>query len=213
MGRALAREHPVEADLVCPVPDSGTPAAIGYAHESGIPYGMGIIRNQYMGRTFIEPTEQIRNMGVRLKLNVNRSLIAGKRVVLVDDSVVRGTTSRKIKDMILDAGAAAVHFRIASPPTAWPCFYGVDTPDRDKLLAANMTPEEMRDWIGVNSLAFVSLDGLYRAVGEAGGRNKACPQYCDACFSGDYPVAPFDQLERGFRMKAGSETAMNEAAE
>ncbi|MGN7870889.1 Amidophosphoribosyltransferase precursor [Paracoccus haematequi] len=213
IGVELAREAPIEADLVCPVPDSGTPAAIGFAQESGIPYGMGIIRNQYMGRTFIEPTEQIRNMGVRLKLNVNRSLIAGKRVVLVDDSVVRGTTSRKIKDMILDAGAAEVHFRIASPPTAWPCFYGVDTPDRDKLLAANMTPEEMRDWIGVNSLAFVSLDGLYRAVGEAQGRNNACPQYCDACFSGDYPVAPFDQLERGFRMKAGSETAMNEAAE
>ena len=154
-----------------------------------------------MGRTFIEPTEQIRNMGVRLKLNVNRALVKGKRVVLVDDSVVRGTTSRKIKDMILDAGAAEVHFRIASPPTAWPCFYGVDTPDRDKLLAANMSPEEMRDWIGVDSLAFVSLDGLYRAVGEAQGRNASCPQYCDACFSGDYPVAPFDQLERGFRMK------------
>lgn len=128
IGVELAREAPVEADLVCPVPDSGTPAAIGYAHESGIPFGMGIIRNQYMGRTFIEPTEQIRNMGVRLKLNVNRALVKGKRVVLVDDSVVRGTTSRKIKDMILDAGAAEVHFRIASPPTAWPCFYGVDTP-------------------------------------------------------------------------------------
>lgn len=201
IGVELAREAPVEADLVCPVPDSGTPAAIGYAHESGIPYGMGIIRNQYMGRTFIEPTEQIRNMGVRLKLNVNRALVAGKRVVLVDDSVVRGTTSRKIKDMILDAGAAEVHFRIASPPTAWPCFYGVDTPDRDKLLAAQMSEEEMREWIGVDSLAFVSLDGLYRAVGEARGRDKSCPQYCDACFSGEYPVAPFDQLERGFRMK------------
>ena len=203
IGVELAREAPVEADLVCPVPDSGTPAAIGYAHESGIPFGMGIIRNQYMGRTFIEPTEQIRNMGVRLKLNVNRALVAGRRVVLVDDSVVRGTTSRKIKDMILDAGAAEVHFRIASPPTAWPCFYGVDTPDREKLLAAQMSEEEMREWIGVDSLAFVSLDGLYRAVGAAGGRNAACPQYCDACFSGDYPVAPFDQLERGFRMKAG----------
>jgi|TARA_B100001146_G_scaffold222821_1_gene236033 amidophosphoribosyltransferase len=213
IGVELAREAPIEADLVCPVPDSGTPAAIGFAQESGIPYGMGIIRNQYMGRTFIEPTEQIRNMGVRLKLNVNRSLIAGKRVVLVDDSVVRGTTSRKIKDMIIDAGAAEVHFRIASPPTAWPCFYGVDTPERDKLLAAQMSPEEMRDWIGVDSLAFVSLDGLYRAVGEAGGRNTKSPQYCDACFSGDYPVAPFDQLERGFRMKPGSETAINEAAE
>ncbi|KGJ06605.1 amidophosphoribosyltransferase [Paracoccus versutus] len=202
IGVELAREAPVEADLVCPVPDSGTPAAIGYAHESGIPFGMGIIRNQYMGRTFIEPTEQIRNMGVRLKLNVNRALVKGKRVVLVDDSVVRGTTSRKIKDMILDAGAAEVHFRIASPPTAWPCFYGVDTPDREKLLAAQMSEEEMREWIGVDSLAFVSLDGLYRAVGEAKGRNNACPQYCDACFSGEYPVAPFDQLERGFRMKS-----------
>lgn len=213
IGVELAREAPVEADLVCPVPDSGTPAAIGFAQESGIPYGMGIIRNQYMGRTFIEPTDQIRNMGVRLKLNVNRALIRGKRVVLVDDSVVRGTTSRKIKDMIMDAGAAEVHFRIASPPTAWPCFYGVDTPDRDKLLAAQMTPDEMREWIGVDSLSFVSLDGLYRAVGESGGRNAKCPQYCDACFSGDYPVAPFDQLERGFRMKPGSETALNEAAE
>ena len=177
IGVELAREAPVDADLVCPVPDSGTPAAIGYAAESGIPYGMGIIRNQYMGRTFIEPTEQIRNMGVRLKLNVNRALIAGKRVVLVDDSVVRGTTSQKIKDMIIDAGAAEVHFRIASPPTAWPCFYGVDTPERDKLLAAQMTPEQMRDWIGVDSLSFVSLDGLYRAVGEARGRDDSSPQY------------------------------------
>lgn len=213
IGVELAREAPIEADLVCPVPDSGTPAAIGYAQETGIPYGMGIIRNQYMGRTFIEPSDQIRNMGVRLKLNVNRALIRDKRVVLVDDSVVRGTTSRKIKDMILEAGAAEVHFRIASPPTAWPCFYGVDTPERDKLLAAQMSPEEMREWIGVDSLAFVSLDGLYRAVGEAKGRNKKCPQYCDACFSGDYPVAPFDQLERGFSMKPGSETAVTEAAE
>ena len=202
IGVELAREAPVEADLVCPVPDSGTPAAIGYAHESGIPFGMGIIRNQYVGRTFIEPTEQIRNMGVRLKLNVNRPLISGKRVILVDDSVVRGTTSRKIKDMILDAGAAEVHFRIASPPTAWPCFYGVDTPDRDKLLAARMSEDEMRDWIGVDSLKFISLDGLYRAAGAAKGRDRASPQYCDACFSGDYLVAPADQIANGFTMKA-----------
>jgi amidophosphoribosyltransferase len=202
IGVELARETPVEADLVCPVPDSGTPAAIGFAHESGIPFGMGIIRNQYMGRTFIEPTEQIRNMGVRLKLNVNRALIRGKRVVLVDDSVVRGTTSQKIKEMILDAGAAEVHFRIASPPTAWPCFYGVDTPDRDKLLAATMTEDEMRAHLGVDSLKFISLDGLYRAVGEAGGRNATCPQYCDACFSGEYPVAPSDMIEKGFQVKA-----------
>lgn len=202
IGVELAREAPVEADLVCPVPDSGTPAAIGYSQESGIPYAMGIIRNQYMGRTFIEPTESIRNMGVRLKLNVNRALVKGKRVILVDDSVVRGTTSRKIKDMIVDAGAAEVHFRIASPPTAWPCFYGVDTPERSKLLAANMSEEEMRDWIGVDSLKFVSLDGLYRAVGAAEGRNSACPQFCDACFSGEYPVAPSDQIEAGFQIKA-----------
>ncbi|MEH6773002.1 MAG: amidophosphoribosyltransferase, partial [Cereibacter changlensis] len=202
IGVELAREAPVEADLVCPVPDSGTPAAIGFSQESGIPYAMGIIRNQYMGRTFIEPTESIRNMGVRLKLNVNRALIKGKRVILVDDSVVRGTTSRKIKDMILEAGAAEVHFRIASPPTAWPCFYGVDTPERSKLLAANMSEDEMRDWIGVDSLRFISLDGLYRAAGEAEGRNDKQPQYCDACFSGQYPVAPSDKIEQGFEMKA-----------
>jgi amidophosphoribosyltransferase len=202
IGVELAREAPVDADLVCPVPDSGTPAAIGYSQESGIPYAMGIIRNQYMGRTFIEPTEQIRNMGVRLKLNVNRALIKGKRVILVDDSVVRGTTSRKIKDMILDAGAAEVHFRIASPPTAWPCFYGVDTPERSKLLAATMTEDQMRDWIGVDSLKFISLDGLYRAAGEAAGRDPRAPRFCDACFSGEYPIAPSDKLEEGFEMKA-----------
>mgnify|MGYP002622256764 FL=1 len=202
IGRELAKEAPVDADLVCPVPDSGTPAAIGYSLESGIPYAMGIIRNQYMGRTFIEPTEQIRNMGVRLKLNVNRALIRGKRVILVDDSVVRGTTSRKIKEMILDAGAAEVHFRIASPPTAWPCFYGVDTPQREKLLAATRSEDEMREHLGVDSLKFISLDGLYRAVGEAKGRDPAAPAYCDACFSGEYPVAPSDQIEKGFTLKA-----------
>lgn len=201
IGVELAREAPVEADLVCPVPDSGTPAAIGYSHESGIAYGMGIIRNQYVGRTFIEPTEQIRNMGVRLKLNVNRALVRDKRVVLVDDSLVRGTTSRKIKEMILDAGAREVHFRIASPPTAWPCFYGVDTPQREKLLAASMSEEEMRSHLGVTSLRFITLDGLYRAVGEAGGRDPVAPQYCDACFSGEYPVAPSDMIEKGFKAK------------
>lgn len=202
IGVELAKEAPIDADLVCPVPDSGTPAAIGYSQQSGIPYAMGIIRNQYMGRTFIEPTEQIRNMGVRLKLNVNRALIRGKRVILVDDSVVRGTTSRKIKEMILDAGAKEVHFRIASPPTAWPCFYGVDTPDRGKLLAATMSEEEMRTHLAVDSLKFISLDGLYRAVGESSGRSAACPQYCDACFSGEYPVSPRDMLDQGFEVKA-----------
>ncbi len=206
IGIELAREASVRADLVCPVPDSGTPAAIGFSHESGIPYGMGIIRNQYVGRTFIEPTEQIRNMGVRLKLNVNRALIRGKRVVLVDDSVVRGTTSRKIKEMILDAGAKEVHFRIASPPTMWPCFYGVDTPEREKLLAARMNEEEMRTHLGVNSLRFISLDGLYRAVGQAKGRNNRCPQYCDACFSGQYPIEPSDMIAQGFTT-AGKEAA------
>ena len=205
IGRELAKESPVDADLVCPVPDSGTPAAIGFSLESGIPYAMGIIRNQYMGRTFIEPTESIRNMGVRLKLNVNRALVKGKRIILVDDSVVRGTTSRKIKEMILDAGAAEVHFRIASPPTAWPCFYGVDTPQREKLLAATMTEEEMRIHLGVDSLKFISLDGLYRAVGQANGRDAKAPAYCDACFSGEYPVKPSDMLDRGFEMKTAAE--------
>ncbi len=200
IGRELAKEAPVSADLVCPVPDSGTPAAIGYSLQSGIPYGMGIIRNQYMGRTFIEPSEQIRNMGVRLKLNVNRALIRGKRVILVDDSVVRGTTSRKIKEMILDAGAAEVHFRIASPPTAWPCFYGVDTPQREKLLAATMSEEEMQHHLCVDSLKFITLDGLYRAVSGTNRDNKQ-PQYCDACFSGDYPVLPSDQINKGFQMR------------
>lgn len=205
IGRELAKEAPVDADLVCPVPDSGTPAAIGFSLQSGIPYAMGIIRNQYMGRTFIEPSEQIRNMGVRLKLNVNRALIRGKRVILVDDSVVRGTTSRKIKEMILEAGAAEVHFRIASPPTQWPCFYGVDTPEREKLLAATMTEAEMRDHLGVDSLKFISLDGLYRAVGQAKGRDPEAPQYCDACFSGEYPIAPTDMLEQGFMTKTAAE--------
>ncbi|WOI57325.1 amidophosphoribosyltransferase [Palleronia sp. LCG004] len=205
IGVELAREAPAEADLVCPVPDSGTPAAIGFSQESGIPYAMGIVRNQYMGRTFIEPTEQIRNMGVRLKLNVNRALIRDKRVVLVDDSVVRGTTSVKIREMLLDAGAAEVHFRVASPPTAWPCFYGVDTPEREKLLAASMSEDEMCAHLGVDSLRFISLDGMYRAVGEAGGRNADAPQYCDACFSGDYPVTPSDRIEKGFRMKTAAE--------
>ncbi|MDG1339054.1 amidophosphoribosyltransferase [Thalassobium sp. R2A62] len=205
IGVELAREAPVEADIVCPVPDGGTPAAIGYSQESGIQYAMGISRNQYIGRTFIEPTEQIRNMGVRLKLNINRALVAGKRVILVDDSVVRGTTSMKLKDMLLDAGASEVHYRIASPPTEWPCFYGVDTPERDKLLAANMTEDEMRDHLGVTSLKFVSLDGLYRAAGEAKGRDNAQPQYCDACFSGQYPVEPSDMINKGFEMKTAAE--------
>ena len=198
IGVELAREAPVEADLVCPVPDSGTPAAIGYAAESGIPFAMGIIRNAYVGRTFIEPSQQSRDIGVRLKLNVNRALVEGKRVILVDDSVVRGTTSRKIKEMVLEAGAAEVHFRIASPPTRWSCFYGVDTPNRAKLMAARLTDEEaMRAELGVDSLRFVSLDGLYRACGHPAGRDPAAPAFCDACFSGQYPIEPSDARARG----------------
>ncbi|MEP3347612.1 MAG: amidophosphoribosyltransferase [Litoreibacter sp.] len=205
IGREMARENPIEADMVCPVPDSGTPAAIGYAQESGIPFEMGIVRNQYVGRTFIEPSEQIRNMGVRLKLNVNRSLMKGKRVILVDDSVVRGTTSRKIKDMVLEAGAAEVHFRIASPPTVWPCFYGIDTPTRTELLAANMSEEEMREYIGVSSLKFISIDGLYRACGQPNGRDPKQPAYYDAVFTGDYPIPPKDMIAKGFKMKTAAE--------
>ncbi|MEL6509918.1 MAG: amidophosphoribosyltransferase [Pseudomonadota bacterium] len=205
IGAELADEAPVDADMVCPIPDSGTPAAIGYSQKSGIPFEMGIVRNQYVGRTFIEPTEQIRNMGVRLKLNVNRALIRGKRVILVDDSVVRGTTSRKIKEMILEAGAKEVHFRIASPPTIWPCFFGVDTPNRDELLAAKMTEDEMRDYLGVTSLKFISIDGLYRAVGEKNGRDPARPAYYDAVFTGDYPIAPKDMIEKGFQIKTAAE--------
>lgn len=207
IGRELARESHVEADMVCPVPDSGTPAAIGYAQESGIPFEMGIVRNQYVGRTFIEPTDQIRNMGVRLKLNVNKALIRGKRVILIDDSIVRGTTSRKIKEMILEAGAKEVHFRIASPPTIWPDFYGVDTPNQEELLAARMSEDEMAEYLGVDSLKFVSIDGLYRAVGEANGRDPANPAYHDAVFTGDYAIEPKDQIEQGFKLKSANQAA------
>ena len=192
IGAELSREKPVDADLVIPVPDSGTPAAIGYSQASGLPFELGIIRNHYVGRTFIEPSDSIRHLGVRLKHNANRAQLEGKRVVLVDDSIVRGTTSIKIVDMVRNAGAAEVHMRIASPPTTHSCFYGVDTPERDKLLAARMSLEEMQDLIKVDSLAYLSLDGLYRAVGEAG-RDDQQPTYCDACFSGDYPTRLADQ--------------------
>ncbi len=202
IGRELAREAPIEADMVCPVPDGGTPAAIGYAQESGIPFEMGIVRNQYVGRTFIEPTEQIRNMGVRLKLNVNRALVRGKRIILVDDSIVRGTTSRKLKDMILEAGAAEVHYRIASPPTIWPCFFGIDMPRREELLAVNMGEEEMRDHLGVHSIKFVSIDGLYRALGFPDGRDPDAPEFYDAVFTGDYPIDLTDMAASGFKLKA-----------
>jgi amidophosphoribosyltransferase len=187
MGAELAREAPADADVVVPVPDSGVPAALGFAHACGLPFELGIIRNHYVGRTFIQPTQAIREIGVRLKHNANRAVVAGKRVVLIDDSVVRGTTSIKIVQMLRDAGAREVHFRISSPPLLYPDFYGIDTPERDKLLAARMSLEEMRAFIGVDSLAFLSVDGIYRAMGYAG-RDNARPQFTDHCFTGDYPT-------------------------
>jgi amidophosphoribosyltransferase len=192
IGAELAREAPADADLVVPVPDSGTPAAIGFAEASGLPFDLGIIRNHYVGRTFIEPSDSIRHMGVKLKHNANPAVLRGKRVVLVDDSIVRGTTSHKIVQMVRDAGAAEVHMRIASPPTTDPCFYGVDTPEKDKLLASRMTVEEMADFIKVDSLAFLSVDGLYRAVAGAP-RDPTAPRFCDACFTGEYPTRLTDQ--------------------
>ncbi len=191
IGAELARENPVDADIVVPVPDSGVPAAIGYAQAAGLPFELGIIRNHYVGRTFIQPTDSIRHMGVKLKHNANRRILEGKRVVLVDDSIVRGTTSQKIVQMVREAGAREVHMRIASPPTRASCFYGVDTPETSKLLASRMSIAEMADFIRVDSLGFLSLDGMYRAVGEAA-RDGNAPQFCDACFSGDYPTALTD---------------------
>ncbi len=194
IGAQLAIESPVRADLVIPVPDSGTPAAIGYAQQSSIPFELGIIRSHYVGRTFIQPGDQVRHLGVKLKHNANRALISGKSVVLIDDSIVRGTTSLKIVQMMRDAGATEVHMRIASPPTRHSCFYGVDTPERSKLLAAKHNLEEMRTFIHADSLAFISIDGLYKALGEDR-RADIRPQYCDACFTGDYPTRLTDQDE------------------
>ena len=194
IGAELARENGVDADYVVPVPDSGVPAAIGYAQESGIPFELGIIRSHYVGRTFIQPSDQVRHLGVKLKHNANQALIQGKRLVLIDDSIVRGTTSLKIVQMLREAGAREVHMRIASPPTRHSCFYGVDTPERAKLLAAQMSVAQMNEYIRADSLAFVSIDGLYRALGEAV-RDEAQPQYCDACFSGAYPTRLTDHEE------------------
>ena len=191
IGATLAREAPVDADVVVPVPDSGVPAALGFAQQAGLPYELGIIRNHYVGRTFIEPTQAIRALGVRLKHSANRAIVEGKRIVLIDDSIVRGTTSVKIVQMMRDAGAKEVHFRIASPPIMYPDYYGIDMPDRDKLLAARMSLEEMRQFTGVDSLAFVSVDGLYRALGEDG-RNPLQPQFTDHYFTGDYPTTLTD---------------------
>jgi amidophosphoribosyltransferase len=193
IGVELAHEAPVaDGDVVVPVPDSGVPSAIGFAEASNIPFELGIIRNHYVGRTFIEPGQKIRNLGVRLKHNANRAMLEGKNVVLVDDSIVRGTTSRKIVEMVRAAGAKSVHMRITSPPTKYPCFYGIDTPSSEELLAHSMSTEDIAKQIGADSLAYVSLDGLYRAMGKADGRNPAKPAYCDACFSGDYPVELID---------------------
>ena len=191
IGKELAIEAPADVDLVVPVPDSGVPAAIGYAQQSGIPFELGIIRSHYVGRTFIQPSDSARHSGVKRKHNANRGLVQGKRIVLIDDSIVRGTTSMKIVEMMREAGASEVHFRVASPPTAHSCFYGVDTPERSKLLAARMEIEPMREFIKADSLAFISIDGLYRAVGSKG-RDAKCPQFCDACFTGEYPTSLTD---------------------
>ncbi len=192
LGRALAKEHPVDADVVIPVPDSGTAAAIGFARETGIPYDQGLIRSHYIGRTFIEPQQSIRHFGVKLKLNAVKEVIHGKRVVIVDDSIVRGTTSRKIVKMIRNAGAREVHVRISSPPTTHPCFYGIDTPTRSELIASSHTPEEIGRYITSDSLGYLSRDGMMAAVAAAGGGppGKQLPgaAYCDACFSGRYPI-------------------------
>jgi amidophosphoribosyltransferase len=187
MGRQLALEAPADADVVIPIPDSGVPAAIGYSQGSGMPFEFGIIRNHYVGRTFIEPEQRIRQLGVKLKHSANEAQVRGKRIVLIDDSVVRGTTSVKIVQMMREAGAKEVHMRISSPPITHPDFYGIDTPDQDKLLAAHRSLEEMRLFIGADSLAFLSVDGIYQAMGYDG-RDDDHPQFTDHCFTGEYPT-------------------------
>ena len=187
LGRLLAREQPVPADVVVPVPDSGTAAAIGYASEAGIPFRQALIRNHYVGRTFIEPSQAIRDFGVKLKLNPVRNLLAGKRIILVDDSIIRGTTSRKIIRMVRSAGAKEVHLRISCPPTTSPCFYGVDTPRKKDLIAANNTVDEIRSFIEADSLAYLSMDGLLQSCGD-GTAHGAQPTFCTACYTGNYPT-------------------------
>ncbi|HUJ29785.1 MAG TPA: amidophosphoribosyltransferase [Candidatus Acidoferrum sp.] len=182
LGRLLAREHPVEADIVAPVPDSGVPAAVGYAAESGIPFRMALIRNHYVGRTFIEPEQAIRDFGVKLKLNPVRRMLEGQRIVLVDDSIVRGTTSRKIVRMVREAGATEVHVRISCPPTISPCYYGVDTPRRDELIASRQSVEEIRQFLGADSLGYLSLESMRAAVEDTGGK------FCTSCYTGNYPT-------------------------
>lgn len=194
IGAELAREIQVDADMVIPVPDSGVPSAIGYASEAGLTFELGLIRNHYVGRTFIEPRDEIRHLGVKLKHNANRALLEGRRVIMVDDSIVRGTTAKKIVEMVRRAGAKEVHLRITSPPTIQSCFYGIDTPERRELLAAQHDVEGMRRLVGADSLAFVSVEGLYRAVCGAP-RDPHSPQFCDACFTGDYPTALTDRSD------------------
>ena len=184
LGRQLARESPADADIVVPVPDSGMGAALGYSQESGLPFQWGLIRNHYVGRTFIEPRQAIRSFGVKVKLNAVRSVLEGKRVVLIDDSIVRGTTSRKIVSMVREAGAREIHMRVSSPPTTGPCYYGIDTPTRGELIAATHGVDEIRRYIGADSLAYLSQEGLLASVGDAGGN-----RFCTACFTGRYPVA------------------------
>jgi amidophosphoribosyltransferase len=190
-GKQLAKEHAVDADVVIPVPDSGVPAAIGYSHESGVPFEMGLIRNHYVGRTFIEPKSEIRHFGVKIKLNAVREVVKGKRVVVIDDSIVRGTTSMKIVKMLRNAGAKEIHVRISSPPTIWPCFYGIDTPNRDELIASRKSTEEIRKFITADTLGYLSRDGLYWFE-----KLENREWFCDACFTGDYPVAITDNVQK-----------------
>jgi amidophosphoribosyltransferase len=182
MGEQLAKEHPVKADVVIPVPDSGVTAALGFSVASGIPLELGLIRNHYVGRTFIEPKQSIRDFGVKLKLNPNPELLQGKSVVVVDDSIVRGTTSRKLMSLIRQAGAKEIHLRISAPPTTDPCYYGVDTPSKEELIASHMTIEEIKNYVGVDSIGYLSIEGLYAAVESERGK------FCDACFSGEYAL-------------------------
>ncbi|OGN44930.1 MAG: amidophosphoribosyltransferase [Caulobacterales bacterium RIFCSPHIGHO2_01_FULL_70_19] len=208
MGRQLAREHAVEADVVVPVPDSGVPAALGYAQESGIPYEMGIIRSHYLGRTFIQPSQGARQKGVRMKHSPNKAVLTGKRVVLIDDSIVRGTTSVKLVRAVRAAGAAEVHLRSASPPILYPDFYGIDMPERDQLIAATKSLEEMRAYLEVDSLGFLSVDGLYGAL-EAGPRDPVNPQYTDHYFTGEYPTRLLDrEIEEGGRHEANRQLSL-----
>jgi amidophosphoribosyltransferase len=182
LGHQLAREHPVIADLVIPVPDSGVGAALGFAEEAGLPYDSGLVRNHYVGRTFIEPKQGIRHFGVKVKLNPNREVLAGKRVVVVDDSIVRGTTSRKIVKMVRAAGASEVHMRISSPPIQWPCYYGIDTPTRKELIGSSHEVSEIQRYLGADSLGYLSLDGMLKATGNDPAN------FCHACFTGQYKV-------------------------